>query len=182
MARLQPHHLGDNHPDAHDRQALRGSGRVLETLHDGLGQGLHRVASTGQDRETAGDGQPLGGLGPPPLECGLRSRRPPLGPETPVRMAPRLLGSLSLWAGCWRPVSRTAHSACGEMSPSGHTPRRNPGANPRASAWSSVYCRLLYGGIAAGLARGTRSSASSNPSTRQSQVEVDSPTTPVRAT
>jgi hypothetical protein len=80
MARLQPHHLGDNHPDAHDRQALRGSGRVLETLHDGLGQGLYRVASTGQDRETAGDGQPLGGLGPP------------LGPETPARMAPPAVG------------------------------------------------------------------------------------------
>jgi hypothetical protein len=92
MARLQPHRLGDNHPDARDRQALRGSGRVLETLHDGLGQGLHRVAPTGQDRKTAGDGQPLGGLGPPPLECGLRSRRPPLGPETPARMAPPAVG------------------------------------------------------------------------------------------
>ena len=84
---LQHHRLGHNRPKAIDRQKLRGRGQVRQTLHSGLCQGVNLVAQTVQDRETAGDGQPLVGLRQPPWECFLRSLVQPLGTETHTRMA-----------------------------------------------------------------------------------------------
>jgi hypothetical protein len=182
MARLQPHRLGTITPMPATVKRCAAAGACLRRCMTAWAKGCigwRRPAKTARLLVTASPWAASGRL-PWSAACVHAGRRWAL--RRPPVWRPRLLGSLSLWAGCWRPVSRTARSACGEMSPLGHTPRRNPGANPRASAWSSVYCRLLYGGIAAGLARGTRSSASSHPSTRQSQGEVDSPTTPVRAT
>ena len=88
MACLQHHRLGSNHPDTINRQELLLSGRVLQTRHDGVFQGLNLLAQTVPDRETAGDGPSLVGLGQPPLEVCLRSLGHPLGTETPARMAP----------------------------------------------------------------------------------------------
>src|SRR5215831_8183551 len=72
MARFQHDRLRQNRPDAIDRQELLVSGRVLQTLHDGLFQGVNLLAQTVQDRETAGDGQHLLGLGQHPLQFCLR--------------------------------------------------------------------------------------------------------------
>ena len=87
MARLQHNRLGHYGPDAIDHQELLVSGRVVQTLHDGLFQGLQLLVQPGQDRETADDGQPLVGLREPPLACVLRSLVQPLGTEAHAHSA-----------------------------------------------------------------------------------------------
>src|SRR5215831_2431240 len=153
---------------------FRGWGTVLSR---GLLCGL-RQYTTARRLVTARLGSASGSL--PGRAAGGRSLLRLVRKRAPVVRALRLW-PLRRWAVGWRTTgarlrrkSRPARSACGEMSPAGHTPRRHTWANQRASERSAVSCRPLYGGLAAGLAKGTRSAAAIHPSTRQYQLEVDS--------
>jgi hypothetical protein len=118
LARLQHHRLGQHCPAALDRHELLISGRVLQTLHDGFFQGFHLLAQTVQDRETAGDGQHLVGLGQHTLKGFLRELVNPLGTEAHARIAhedilqtEHVRGLLAHQVGAF--ASRVPHGSCG---------------------------------------------------------------------
>ena len=92
MARVPHERLRQQRPEAIDAQPLLVGGRGLPRGRHGLCERGALGAQTGQERETAGDRQPLGGRGKQALAVCLRARVPPFGTEAPAGMARQEVG------------------------------------------------------------------------------------------
>jgi hypothetical protein len=91
-ARVQPNRLGPNRPDAIAGPALLRGGRGLQSGRHGLCERFALVAQPVQECETAGDRQPLVGLGKPARAGCLGALVHPLRPEARTGLARQAVG------------------------------------------------------------------------------------------